>query len=68
MTGIIAGAYTTFARIATDSYLSTAEGDGSNGMKPSVRASFRTIVRRLALCVVKPPRRPVVSQFECNGR
>ena len=44
MTGIIAGAYTTFARIATDSYLSTAEGDGSNGMKPFVLSHLAAVI------------------------
>jgi hypothetical protein len=44
MTGIIAGAYTTFARVATDSYLSTAEGDGSNGMKPFVLSHLAAVI------------------------
>ena len=44
MTGIIAGAYTTFARVATDSYFSTAEGDGSNGMKPFVLSHLAAVI------------------------
>jgi hypothetical protein len=44
MTGTIAGVYSTWARIATDSYLSTAEGDGSNGMKPFVLSHLAAVI------------------------
>ena len=44
MTGIIAGVSATWARIATDSYLSTAEGDGSNGMKPFVLSHLAAVI------------------------
>jgi len=44
MTGIIAGGSATWARVATDSYLSTAEGDGSNGMKPFVLSHLAAVI------------------------
>jgi hypothetical protein len=44
MTGIIAGVSATWARIATDSDLSTAEGDGSNGMKPFVLSHLAAVI------------------------
>jgi len=44
MTGIIAGVSATWARIATDSYLSTVEGDGSNGMKPFVLSHLAAVI------------------------
>ena len=44
MTGIIAGVSATWARIATDSYLSTADGDGSNGMKPFIFSHLAAVI------------------------
>src|SRR3981189_3123525 len=44
MTGIIAGVSATWALDATDSYLSTAEGDGSNGMKPFVLSHLAAVI------------------------
>jgi hypothetical protein len=56
MTGIIAGAYTTFARVAIDSYFGTAAGDDSTrGLKLFVLPHVR-------------PFSPAAVAWICSGR